>query len=46
MDLEMIHLRISTPPTLHILGAYLDCSPTVEHAAKVQVKNGADKGMG
>ena len=36
--MEMIHLRISTLPTLHILGAYLDSSPTVKHAAKVQVR--------
>ena len=38
MDLEMIHMRISTLPTLHILGAYLNCSPTVVHTAKVQVR--------
>ena len=38
MDLEMIHLRISTLLTLYILGACLDCSPTVEHAAKFQVR--------
>ena len=38
MDLKIIHLRISTLPTLHILGAYLDCSPTVKHAAKIQVR--------
>ena len=35
MDMEMIHLRIST---LHILGAYLDTSPTVGHAALVQAR--------
>ena len=36
MDMEMIHLRISTLPTLHILGAYLDSSPTVGQAALLQ----------
>ena len=35
VDLEMIHLRIVTLPTLHILGAYLDSSPTVGHATLV-----------
>ena len=38
MDMEMIHLRIATLPTLHILGAYLDSSPTVSHVAHVRAR--------
>ena len=38
MDMEMIHLQISTLPTLHILGVYLDSNPTVDHVAKVQAR--------
>ena len=35
MDMEMIHLRLNTLTTLHIIGAYLDTAPTVGHAALV-----------
>ena len=38
MDMEMIHLRVNTLPTLHIIGAYLDTAPTVGHAALVQAR--------
>ena len=38
IDMEIIHLRIATLPTLHILGAYFDSSPTVGHPAQVQVR--------
>ena len=38
MDMELIHLRVSTLPTLHIIGAYLDSKPTVGHAAHVQAR--------
>ena len=38
MDLEMIHLRLCKLPTLHILGAYLDSNPTMDHAAKVHAR--------
>ena len=38
MDMEMIHLRVNTLPTLHIIGAYLDTAPTVGHAVLVQTR--------
>ena len=38
MDMAMIHLRIVTLPTPHILGAYLDSSPTVGHTALLQAR--------
>ena len=38
MDMEMIHLRVNTLPTLHVIGAYLDTAPTVGHAALVQAR--------
>ena len=38
MDMEMIHLRLNTLPALHIIGVYLDCAPTVEHANNVQAR--------
>ena len=38
MDMEMIHLRVNTLPTLHIIEANLDTAPTVGHAALVQAR--------
>ena len=38
MDMEMIHLRINTLPTLHIIWAYLDTAPTAAHAVLVQTR--------
>ena len=51
MDMEMIHLRIATLPTFHILGAYPDSSPTVDHTAHVQARldggqSRTDQGLG
>ena len=36
MDMEMIHLRVNSLPTLNIIGAYLDTAPTAAHAVLVQ----------
>ena len=38
MDMEMIHLRVNTLPTLHVMGAYLDTAPTVGQAVLVQTR--------
>ena len=38
MDMEMIHLRVNTLPTLNIIGAYLDTAPTAAHAVLVQTR--------
>ena len=38
MDMEMIYLRVNCLPTLHIIGVYLDCAPTVAHANQVQTR--------
>ena len=38
MDMEMIHLRVNTLPTLHVIGAYLDTAPTVGQAVLVQTR--------
>ena len=38
MDMEIIHLRVNTLPTLHVTGKYLDTAPTVTHAALVQAR--------
>ena len=38
MDMELIHLRVSTLPTLHTIGAYLDSKPTVGHFSHVQAR--------
>ena len=38
MDMEMIHIRVNTLPTLQVIGVYLDTAPTVGHAALVQAR--------
>ena len=38
MAMEQIHLRVNCLPTLHIIGVYLDCAPTVGHANLVQAR--------
>ena len=38
MDMEMIHLRVNSLPTLNIIGAYLDTAPTAAHAVLVQTR--------
>ena len=36
--LFFVHLRVSTVPTLHILGAYLESNPTIEEAIRAQLR--------
>ena len=36
MNMEMIHLRVNTLPTLHVTRAYLETAPTVGDAVMVQ----------
>ena len=38
MDKELIHLGVSTLPTLQIIGAYLDSKQTLGHAAHIQAR--------
>ena len=38
MEMKLIYLRVSTLPTVHIIGAYLDSKPTVGHAAHLQAR--------
>ena len=38
VNMEMIHLRVSTLPTLLILIAFLESSPSVEEAIRAQVR--------
>ena len=36
--LELIHLRVGTMPTLHIVGTYLESSPTIDEAFRAEVR--------
>ena len=38
MDMEMIHLRVNTLPTLNIIGAYLDTAPAVLVQTRLEEK--------